>query len=117
MTDWTGAAGQYIASGFSAAVALVSYGMLRQKVKDLDVRTGKNTERIDDLASVKASVDLLAQSVDHGHTLIRTEAKAAQDLAAQTMDGLRSELRAFLQGQASAGQARAQNQPQGPRRG
>ena len=92
----------------------VGYGVLRNKVANVTARQNKADERMDRLESaiekathVGNQVDLLRQSTESQHTLLRTEANAAQNLLTAKLDVVAAEVRSFMQGQASMGRARA----------
>lgn len=109
MTDWTGGVASWIASGVALAGALISHGMSRQKVNDLAHRADKQDERmdgmartIDSLAAVGNQVALLRQGTEAAHTLLLSQQAAAQAMSAERFEGLRGEVRAFMQGGAAA---------------
>lgn len=107
--DW----GAFVAVGLAVAGGLVGYGVLRQKVANLASYVADQDAKIDRLAvalekatSVGQQVALLQQSTESGHTLLRTEQHAANNLLNEKLDRVAGEVRSFMQGQASGGQSR-----------
>ena len=118
--DWV------VVAGVAALVAIVcaivgpavSYGVLRNKVANVTARQNKADDRMDKLdnaidqaTKIGAQVDLLRQSTESQHTLLRTEANAAQNLMTAKLDVVAAEVRSFMHGQASMGQLRAAAKP------
>jgi hypothetical protein len=116
MVDW-GAIGSVAGVGLlllAIAGGLIGYGVLRNKVATVIARQNKADERMDRLESaierathVGNQVDLLRQSTESQHTLLRTEASAANNLLTAKLDVVAAEVRSFMQGQASMGRARS----------
>lgn len=116
MLDW-GAVGSIAGIGLLVLAIggiAVGYGVLRNKVANLAARQSKADERMDKIETavekathVGNQVDLLRQSTESQHLLLRTEANAAQNLLTAKLDVVAAEVRSFMHGQASMGQARA----------
>lgn len=108
MNDWIATLGAWFTGALGVVGAAVSYGMMRQKVADLRERADEQDERLDKLTtalekatSLGASVDLLRQSTGSQHELLLNKLEAGQTLTQERLDGVRSEVRAFMQGQAA----------------
>jgi len=121
--DWNavGAIAAMILAILAIAGGAVAYGAYRQKVKDLEERMVAQDTRLEKIelaigASQKTSNDVaLMGEVVRGfknetagaHQAILAEVRHVAELGSERMEGLRSEVRAFMQGQAVAAKRRA----------
>lgn len=110
MQDWMTLAGSGLAAVLALAGSAVSYGSLRQKVKDMNIRIDRLGEILERATDVRAQVDLLAAKTEGAQKLLLEKHEGGQTLINEKIDGLRAEVRSFMQGQtavrrAPAGQA------------
>ena len=108
MTDWNAAFASWGANIALAAGGLIALGQARQQVKDLEKRVGEQGASIAGLESAVAkigdvdhAVDLLRQNQEGAHAMLLQQLKSGQELSGERFEGLRGEVRAFMQGSAS----------------
>jgi hypothetical protein len=88
-----------------------SYGVLRQQVKDITMRQDRQDEAMDKMAGAIEK----ATSVGNQVELLAERSKGDQALILEKFEGLRGEVRSFMQGRESAAHAPA-NRPRTARR-
>lgn len=88
----------FLALGGAAA----AFGVIRQKVKELAIRVDHHGEQIEKLSDMKSSVELLAANTQNAHALLLQKQGSTEQLLAERFEGLRAEVRSFMQGQVAA---------------
>lgn len=110
--DWTavGAIAGLILAALALAAAAAAYGVHRQKVTDLEDHNRTQDGRLDKVeAALSATQDtrrdvgVVTTEVRNFRSEVQAEFRHVAELATERMDGLRNEVRAFMNGQTSAG--------------
>lgn len=114
--EWTGWAA-IAAVLTSLAGPLINHGVMRQQLKDLkenqarqDAQIQKLTDVYESMHTLDTKLALLSMESAGANKLIMQSQTSADKLFAERFEGMRGEVRAFMQGLASAGR-RAPRQP------
>lgn len=109
--DW-GAVGSIAALALTVITiggGLIAYGGQSQKVRELSDRLDAQDDRINKLIdavgaaqSIAGEVKLLRQSTEGLNQLAAQKQESAHALLSERMEGLRGEVRSFMQGMAAA---------------
>jgi hypothetical protein len=108
-TEWPVLLAYWAPTVVVAGGGLISWGVTQQRVKDLMKRADETEARLDVLENVGQKLELMDQSTKNAHATLLAELRHAQEMSGQSMEGLRSEVRAFMQGQASGRRQRGAN--------
>lgn len=100
--DWT-AVGCLLTSALALLAAAISYGKNRQELVDLRGKVRDMSIEIAKLGDIKGSLDLLSQATANATDRQAERREADAKLMGERFEGLRGEVRAFMQGQATAG--------------
>lgn len=112
--DWTALAAiaGIVLAMLALAGAAMAYGAHRQKIKDLEDRMSAIEAAITTTQETKTKVEVLVAEVRGFRAEMSGEMKHAAEMATERTEGLRNEVRAFMQGQTSMGATRPRARPQ-----